>query len=84
MHRCVCPGENDHDAVRTVGKALESKITTIPCMVDRICTGRQIEEHAINVEAEPTFGGSLVLLDPPADPKLVPFAGDQVVSKSYT
>lgn len=55
------------------------KVTTIPCMVDRICTGRTIEEHFVDVEAEPGFPGSLVLLDPPADPSLVPFAGDNVV-----
>lgn len=36
------PGENDHDAVRRVGEMITSKVTTIPCMVDRICTGRQI------------------------------------------
>lgn len=35
-------GENDHDAVRRVGELVTSKVTTIECMVDRICTGRQI------------------------------------------
>lgn len=49
-HGPPCPtkftvtGENDHDAVRRVGKLVTSKVTTIPCMVDRICTGRQIGE----------------------------------------
>ncbi|CAN0010232.1 unnamed protein product [Ascophyllum nodosum] len=70
--------ENDHDAVRRVGEMVTSKVTTIPCMVDRICTGRKIGERGVNVEAEPTFDGSLVLLEPPTDPKLVPFAGEHV------
>ncbi|CAN0293181.1 unnamed protein product, partial [Laminaria digitata] len=73
--------ENDHDAVRRVGEMITDKITTVPCMVDRICTGRQIGEYDVNVEAEPNFGGSLVLLDPPSDPSLVPFAGNSVVSE---
>lgn len=76
---CIA-GENDHDAVKKVGKTLAQKVTTIPCMVDRICTGRQIGEREINVVTEPAFEGSLVLLNPPADPDLVPFAGDPVVS----
>lgn len=73
--------ENDHDAVRKLGASASvfGKVTTIPCMVDRICTGRTIEEHFVDVEAEPGFSGSLVLLDPPADPSLVPFAGDNVL-----
>lgn len=61
--------------------SVAGKVTTIPCMVDRICTGRTIEEHGVNVEAEPDFDGALVLLDPPADPSLVPFAGENVVSE---
>lgn len=40
--RAPASGENDHDAVRRVGEMVTSKVTTIPCMVDRICTGRQI------------------------------------------
>ncbi|CAM9804484.1 unnamed protein product, partial [Hapterophycus canaliculatus] len=71
--------ENDHDAVRRVGEMVTSKVTTIPCMVDRICTGRQIGEYDVNVEAEPNFEGALVLLKPPADPALVPFAGERVL-----
>nr|AWU67499.1 mannitol-1-phosphate dehydrogenase 2 [Saccharina japonica] len=74
--------ENDHDAVRRVGEMVTSKVTTVPCMVDRICTGRQIGEYEVNVEAEPNFGGSLVLLDPPSDPSLVPFAGTTVLIPS--
>lgn len=66
-----------------MGEQVTSKVTTIPCMVDRICTGRQIGEYAVNVEAEPTFEGSLVLLDPPADPDLVPFAGEHVVRRWF-
>ncbi|CAM9329247.1 unnamed protein product, partial [Pylaiella littoralis] len=77
--------ENDHDAVRRVGKLVASKVTTIPCMVDRICTGRQIGErergggYEVNVEAEPNFEGALVLLQPPRDPALVPFGGARVL-----
>lgn len=63
-----------------VGELISEKVKTVPCMVDRICTGRQIEEFNINVEAEPTFEGSLVVLDPPSDRSLVPFAGQHVVS----
>ena len=36
----------------------------------------------MNVEAEPNFDGSLVLLEPPSDPSLVPFAGPTVVSEN--
>eukprot|EP00903_Cladosiphon_okamuranus_P006828 g6653.t1 len=71
--------ENDHDAVRRVGEMVTSKVTTIPCMVDRICTGRQIGDYEVNVEAEPNFEGALVLLEPPRDPALVPFAGERVL-----
>ncbi|CAN0232830.1 unnamed protein product, partial [Ectocarpus fasciculatus] len=71
--------ENDHDAARRVGEMVASKVTTVPCMVDRICTGRQIGEYDVNVEAEPNFDGALVLLKPPADKSLVPFAGERVL-----
>lgn len=37
-------------------------------------------EYEVNVEAEPNFEGALVLLEPPRDPALVPFAGERVVS----
>lgn len=42
-----------------------------------VITGARV----VNVEAEPTFDGSLVLLEPPTDPKLVPFGGDHVVRR---
>ncbi|CAM9778326.1 unnamed protein product, partial [Ectocarpus sp. 12 AP-2014] len=76
--------ENDHDAARRVGEMVASKVTTVPCMVDRICTGRQIGKRGydVNVEAEPNFEGALVLLQPPADKSLVPFAGERVLIPS--
>jgi hypothetical protein len=46
---------------------LEGKVEVVPCMVDRICAGREIEggpNPSITVEAE-DHAGSIVLLNPP-------------------
>jgi hypothetical protein len=71
--------ENDHNLVKSVGKSLTGYVDVCACMVDRICTGRQIEQHLINVDAEPKFPGSIVVLDPPSCPEHVPLAGENVV-----
>ncbi|CAN0499462.1 unnamed protein product, partial [Discosporangium mesarthrocarpum] len=72
-------GENDHDLVSKVGETLQGKVDTVPCMVDRICTGRTIESEIIDVSAEKIFDGSIVVLNPPADQSKVPFGGANVV-----
>ncbi|CAM9847581.1 unnamed protein product [Chrysoparadoxa australica] len=67
--------ENDHNAARNIGKRLQDKVRTSPCMVDRICTGRDIYEEYINVDSEPEFPGCIIMLDPPQPHDLVPFGG---------
>lgn len=45
-----------------------------------VCVLSPAGEFDVNVEAEPNFEGALVLLEPPRDRALVPFAGERVVS----
>ncbi|CAN0083948.1 unnamed protein product [Phaeothamnion confervicola] len=73
--------ENDHEAVRRLAEAVRGRVDCVPCMVDRICTGREIGGAFVDVEAEPGYGGSIVVLKPAlaAEPSKVPFAGEGVV-----
>ena len=55
--------ENDHGAVKTLQRELAGKVHVIDCMVDRVCTGRTIEDGGVDVAAEP-WRGSIVVLEP--------------------
>mmetsp|Transcript_10293 Transcript_10293/g.26403 ORF Transcript_10293/g.26403 Transcript_10293/m.26403 type:complete len:911 (-) Transcript_10293:225-2957(-) len=74
--------ENDSAAVKDLQAQLEGKVEVVPCMVDRICAGREITgdpNPSIIVEAE-DHGGSIVLLEPPQSPfAQVPLGGEEVV-----
>mmetsp|Transcript_2538 Transcript_2538/g.3451 ORF Transcript_2538/g.3451 Transcript_2538/m.3451 type:complete len:475 (+) Transcript_2538:57-1481(+) len=70
--------ENNHEAARAVGTLLEEKIKMRCCMVDRICTGRNISKGFVNVAAESPFKGSLVVLKISDEDSIVPFEGDNV------
>eukprot|EP00951_Prasinocladus_malaysianus_P023894 scaffold204559_cov53-Prasinocladus_malaysianus.AAC.1 len=39
--------ENDHGAVEKLGERLKGRIEVIPCMVDRICSGREMSQGEI-------------------------------------
>ena len=45
-------GENDHNAVEKLGKELYGKVYVQPCMVDRICTSRDVLCDEVNVDGE--------------------------------
>jgi len=55
--------ENDHNAVMRLKKELEGTVAVVDCMVDRICTGREINADSIRIDAEP-WTGSIVAQDP--------------------
>jgi len=55
--------ENDHSAVARLKTSLEGRVHVVDCMVDRVCTGRQISEEGVDVQAEP-WRGSIVVLEP--------------------
>jgi hypothetical protein len=41
--------ENDHNAVEQLDARLKGRVEVVPCMVDRICSGREIVKGAIKV-----------------------------------
>ena len=41
--------ENDHNAVEKLAELLEGKVQVISCMVDRICSTREVVPGAIKV-----------------------------------
>jgi hypothetical protein len=73
--------ENDHEAVKKLGEALDGRIEVVPVMVDRVCTARDVNiDGSVDVETEP-YAVDLVLTpragsDMPTPP--LPFAGDHV------
>ncbi|CAN0029870.1 unnamed protein product [Laminaria digitata] len=69
--------ENDHGMVEELGEKLEGKANVVTCMVDRICTGREVIGNDIKVSAEPHVGEVVILQPPPMAP-LPAFAGDNV------
>ena len=74
-------GENDHKAVDSLMEEVESKVEVVSCMVDRICTGREITNTGpgfIKVTSEP-YIGAVVVLHPPPHVAAPPFAGDHVL-----
>eukprot|EP00613_Pedinella_sp_CCMP2098_P075258 CAMPEP_0171932310 /NCGR_PEP_ID=MMETSP0993-20121228/30267_1 /TAXON_ID=483369 /ORGANISM="non described non described, Strain CCMP2098" /LENGTH=826 /DNA_ID=CAMNT_0012572565 /DNA_START=46 /DNA_END=2526 /DNA_ORIENTATION=- len=74
-------GENDHSAVDDLAEQLEGRVDVVSCMVDRICTGRDVTgtpQREVAVRAEP-YGGSLVVLTPPRHVPSPPFEGSHVL-----
>jgi len=56
--------ENDHEAVEQLAADLSGKVAVVPCMVDRICSKRDIHpDGTLDVQAEP-WGGQIVVLPP--------------------
>jgi len=55
--------ENDHGAVKRLGKMLSGRARVVPCMVDRICSEREIQEDKIVVTTEP-WSGTIIPLTP--------------------
>ena len=57
--------ENDLDSVQLLAEELGTQVNVVPCMVDRICSTREVvagDAPAIHVEAE-EHTGSIVLLE---------------------
>ncbi|CAM9613298.1 unnamed protein product [Ascophyllum nodosum] len=69
--------ENDHGMVEELGEKLEGKAVVVTCMVDRICTGREVIGNDIKINAEPHVG-EVVILQPPQMAPLPAFVGDNV------
>ena len=65
--------ENDHAAVASLKRELRTRVRVVDCMVDRVCTGRRIAPGGVEIDAEP-WPGSIVVLEPGFDERLVPFA----------
>lgn len=65
--------ENDHESVARLKRELRTRVRVVDCMVDRVCTGRRIDEDGIEIDAEP-WPGSIVVLEPGFDPRYVPFS----------
>ena len=55
-------GENDHDMVAEVAKALKGRLRVCSVMVDRICTSREINDGSIDVSCEDFEGVSANVL----------------------
>jgi len=80
--------ENDHEAVEKLKKITEGRVKVVACMVDRICSSREVLSSGtgISVTTEP-FVGSIMVLTPTAelfDPEAehkhapIPIAGEPV------
>jgi hypothetical protein len=69
--------ENDHKAVDQLAALLEGRVDVVNCMVDRICTSRDIGDGVIRVGAEP-YDGELVVIDAPKYSPAAPFSGKHV------
>eukprot|EP00752_Nemacystus_decipiens_P007122 g6379.t1 len=69
--------ENDHDGVHKLQEALEGRVDVVSCMVDRICTDRNITADWIEMGTEPSAGEIVVIAPPPLAP-LPPFKGDHI------
>jgi len=73
--------ENDSNAVKELANQLAGRVEVVPCMVDRICAGREVTgdpDPVISVEAE-NHTGSIVLLNPPENPNAqIPLVGEAV------
>mmetsp|Transcript_45004 Transcript_45004/g.116572 ORF Transcript_45004/g.116572 Transcript_45004/m.116572 type:complete len:521 (-) Transcript_45004:118-1680(-) len=73
--------ENDHNAVEALDARLKGRVEVVPCMVDRICSDREIVKGQIKVTTEP-WKGTLVPLTPQPEeqdrPVPLPFGGQTV------
>mmetsp|Transcript_38719 Transcript_38719/g.51024 ORF Transcript_38719/g.51024 Transcript_38719/m.51024 type:complete len:550 (-) Transcript_38719:300-1949(-) len=69
--------ENDHAMVSKIAETLKGRVDVVSCMVDRICTGRDIDSTHVDVLAEP-WPGSIVVLKPTYPGRVVPIAGETV------
>lgn len=73
--------ENDLDSVECLAEQLKKRVDVIPCMVDRICSGRTViggDLPSIDVEAE-EHTGSIVLLEKSAQSQdEIPLDGETV------
>ena len=74
--------ENDHNAVERLKEMLKGRVEVVPCMVDRICSTRDVEPGALKITTEP-WAGTIVPLTPQpdtGDPDAPPFplGGDNV------
>jgi len=74
--------ENDHAAVMKLKAQLEDRVFVVDCMVDRVCTGREISETGVDVQAEP-WRGSIVVLEPNISTR-VPFCSKVATVPSST
>eukprot|EP01084_Bolivina_argentea_P194711 334127_1 len=60
--------ENDHGAVNDLRDTLNGRVEVVTCMVDRICTGRELDGNQIISSAEPHKGEIVILNSPPGAP----------------
>jgi len=67
--------ENDHQAVHDLERLLRGRVDVHACMVDRICTTRDVRPHGVDVGCE-AYEGSIVVQAPPAWAPMPPFKGD--------
>lgn len=47
--------ENDHNAVEALDARLKGRVEVVPCMVDRICSDREIVKGQIKVRSTPAL-----------------------------
>ena len=40
------------DAISSVGSRLAGRVNVVDCMVDRVCTDREIQREGVNIVAE--------------------------------
>ena len=59
---CFCC-ENDHNSVMKLQEVLKGRVAVVPCMVDRICSDRQIKSSGMTVFTEP-WEGTIIPLSP--------------------
>jgi len=75
--------ENDHEAVQSLKELLKGRVEVIPCMVDRICSEREVVPGSFNVTTEP-WQGTIVPLTPIPEEELeagppLPLGGSNVL-----
>jgi len=68
--------ENDHKAVDRLANSLAGRVDVVCCMVDRICTGRELTPTEIRITTEPD-PGAIVVMTPPEPPAYAPAFGGE-------
>ncbi|CEM01835.1 unnamed protein product [Vitrella brassicaformis CCMP3155] len=71
--------ENDHKAVDALTEQLRDHVDVVHCMVDRICTGRDVTAEEISVTTEPD-DGAIVVMTPSTPPAYAPAFGGSCFS----